>query len=50
MANKTVTKENEKFTMDTVINKVKETAKEVNTVALDTTQDLVNEVIVRGEQ
>jgi hypothetical protein len=50
MANKTETKENEKFTVDTVINKVKETAKEVNTVALDTTQDLVNEVIVRGEQ
>jgi hypothetical protein len=52
MANKTVTKENvnEKFTMDNVINKVKETAKDVNNVALDTTKDLVNEVIVRGEQ
>lgn len=50
MANKTAQKENEKFTVETVINRVKETAKDVNNVALDTTQDLVNEVIVRGEQ
>lgn len=42
--------ETEKFTLESTIDRVKKTATDVNKVALETSEDLVNEVIVRGEQ
>ena len=50
MANKSVEKTTSKFNLDNAVSRVKDTAKEVNNLAIETTQDLVNEVIVRGEQ
>ena len=50
MATKTVKTETEKFTLETTIDRVKKTATEVNKIALTSSEDLINEVITRGEQ
>lgn len=39
-----------KITLESTIDRVKKTATDVNKVALETSEDLVNEVVVRGEQ
>ncbi len=50
MATKKTNKAVEKFNFDNAIARVKNTTKEVNNFALETSEDLVNEAINRTEQ